>query len=277
MIDFFVDIDGTLLPFGCCAPESAVNAIREARRKGHKAFLATGRSIAEVPDFVTDIGFDGGVYSAGAYVVADGKTIFRRVMSKDEKSELLSYCRKRGFHVFVQTEKGTYVKKESFEYWRSALRKYTGTEVVLSSIIISETIPEDAEMIKLLYVTEHAELEGVRRDLSGSFSVVNNTVGLPSYMMGEIVMNGVTKASGIDCVAAYYGDSLSQTAAFGDGANDIEMVEHAGFGIAMGNASDDLKAVADWIAPAVDNDGLSIGIAYVLNAEVGLECESTSR
>ena len=58
---------------------------------------------------------------------------------------------------------------------------------------------------------------------------------------------------------------VSQTAAFGDGANDIEMMEHAGFGIAMGNASEDLKEVASWIAPPVDQDGLDIGIKHVLS------------
>ncbi len=265
MIDFFFDVDGTILPFGCPVPESAVKAIRKIREKGHRAFLATGRSIAEVQDAILSIGFDGGVFSAGAHVVAGEKTIFRCAMTPEEKDVLLSYCRKKGLYIFAQTENGTYVSPEAFEYWKKALRKYTGSEVALASIIISESIPEDAEIIKLLYLAKHAELEDVRNELGPMFSVVNNTVGLPSYMMGEIMMAGVTKATGIDCIVRYFGDSLSSTAAFGDGSNDVEMIEHAGLGIAMGNASDDLKAVADWVAPRVDEDGLSAGIEYVLD------------
>lgn len=263
MIDFFFDIDGTILPFGRPVPRSAVQAIREARAAGNKVFLATGRSEVEVQESIMSIGFDGGVYSAGADIVADGKHIFRKVMTDDEKSFLLSYCRRRGFHVLVQTAEGTYVSQESFDFWRSAMLRYVGAEVELSSIIISDSIPADSPVIKLQYVTDHADQETIRKDLAGNFSVVGNTEGLPQDMMGEIVMAGITKATGIDCIIAHYGDDPARTAAFGDGANDIEMIERAALGIAMGNASADLKAVADWIAPSVDDDGLKAGIEYV--------------
>ncbi len=264
VIDFFFDIDGTILPFGKTAPESAVNAIRSLRKAGNRAFLATGRSPVEVNPDVYAIGFDGGVFSAGAEVIADGKTIFRKVMTEEEKDRVLSYCSKKGFRVLVQTEKGTYLSASTLEFWTEKMRQYAGAEVVLSSLILTDELPPDAEAIKLLYVTDDYPIELIRKELGSSFSVVENTVGLPSNMMGEIVMSGITKATGIDRVLEYFGDSISSSAAFGDGANDIEMVEHAALGVAMGNASPSLKAVADWIAPAVDEDGLCAGIEYVM-------------
>lgn len=264
-MNFFFDIDGTILPFGRSAPDSAVAAIRKLRRDGHRAFLATGRSPVEVLDSVYEIGFDGGVFSAGADIIVNGKQIYRAVMTSAERDYILSYCRSKGFRVLVQSEKGTYVSEEALEFWRSKMRKYAGQEVSLSSLIVSDDIPEGTEVIKLLYVTDNYALEDVRKDLQGRFSVVDNTVGLPSCMMGEIVMNGITKATGIDRILEYLGEDISETAAFGDGANDIEMVEHAAFGIAMGNASEDLKEVASWIAPPVDQDGLDIGIKHVLS------------
>ncbi len=269
MIDFFFDIDGTILPFGCPVPESAVRAIRHLREIGNRAFLATGRSAVEVSPSVLGIGFDGGVFSAGADVVADGKHIYTLAMNESEKKELFSYCRKEGFYLLVQTPAGTYVSQEALDFWRSAMHRYTGTEVQLSALLVSDSIPQDASVTKLLYVTEHTPLEKVRADLSSHFDVVNNTVGLPSDMMGEIVIKGISKATGIDKIVAHYGNSLEYTVAFGDGANDIEMVEHAGIGIAMGNASSDLKAVADWIAPDVSKDGLAAGIDYVLGCFSG--------
>ncbi len=265
MADFFFDIDGTLLPFGKKAPESAVKAIARLRSEGHRAFLATGRSPAEVPEMVYDIGFDGGVFSAGADVIVNGRRIFFRTMTEEEKSFLLAYSAKRGFRLLVQTETGTYVKKADFDHWVSLMRKYTGSEVALSAIVISETLPSDAEVIKVLYVSDGIDIALVRRELEGRFAVVDNTVGLPRELMGEIVLPGITKATGIDRVVEATGGSISKTAAFGDGANDIEMVEHAEVGIAMGNASDDLKAIADWVAPPVDSDGLAAAIEYALD------------
>ena len=263
-MNFFFDIDGTILPFGKSAPRSAVEAIHALRADGHRAFLATGRSPVEVNQSVYDIGFDGGVFSAGAAIIADNKCIYQKMMSRSERDFLLSYCEKRGFRVLVQTMKGTFVSQSDFDFWRSAMIEHTGAAVSLSSIVIAPSVPEDIPVIKLLYVAENAPLESVRKDLEDEFDVVDNTVGLPSWMMGEIVMKGISKATGIDKILKYYGDPLSSSAAFGDGANDIEMVEYAEYGISMGNASDELKAVADWIAPSVEEDGLSCGISHVL-------------
>ena len=66
----FFDIDGTLACPGQNPSERTVSAIRRARAKGHKVFLGTGRSKASVPEAVWEIGFDGGIYSAGGHVEA---------------------------------------------------------------------------------------------------------------------------------------------------------------------------------------------------------------
>lgn len=266
MMDFFFDIDGTLLPFGKPAPESAVRTLHSLRRSGHRVFLATGRSPAEVPEDVYAIGFDGGVFSAGADVIADGRRIFYSPLSTDERDHLIGFCRERGFHLLVQTSEATYATKEGLEYWTEQVRIHTGTEIAIASIRQVKELPSDAVVMKVLYVTECYPLEKVASELDSRFAVVDNTVGLPSYMMGEIVRSGITKATGIDRMIEHYGDSLAETAAFGDGANDIEMIEHAGFGIAMGNASQELKDAADWVAPSVDEDGLMAGVAHVLEA-----------
>ena len=219
-----------------------------------------------MPEDVYAIGFDGGVFSAGADVIADGRRIFYSPLSTDERDHLIGFCRERGFHLLVQTSEATYATKEGLEYWTEQVRIHTGTEIAIASIRQVKELPSDAVVMKVLYVTECYPLEKVASELDSRFAVVDNTVGLPSYMMGEIVRSGITKATGIDRMIEHYGDSLAETAAFGDGANDIEMIEHAGFGIAMGNASQELKDAADWVAPSVDEDGLMAGVAHVLEA-----------
>ena len=68
------------------------------------------------------------------------------------------------------------------------------------------------------------------------------------------------KGTGIKKVLAYYGIDINEAMAFGDGGNDVEMLEAVKYGIAMGNANDNLKQIADFITLDVDNDG----IAYAL-------------
>ena len=79
---------------------------------------------------------------------------------------------------------------------------------------------------------------------------------------GEILVKGISKASGIDRVLEYFGADLKDTVALGDSTNDLPMIEHAGLGIAMGNASDQVKEIADYTTTAVDEDGLYNAFKY---------------
>jgi hydroxymethylpyrimidine pyrophosphatase-like HAD family hydrolase len=72
----------------------------------------------------------------------------------------------------------------------------------------------------------------------------------------------VTKGAGLDFLAEHMGFSREQTVAFGDGENDVELVEWADYGIAVANAHERVKAVADWICPPAEEEG----VAQVLDA-----------
>ena len=72
----------------------------------------------------------------------------------------------------------------------------------------------------------------------------------------DITALGNTKQNGIDEFIKRFGFTLEETMAFGDGGNDIGMLRHAGIGIAMGNANDEVKAAADYVTASVDEDGI---------------------
>ncbi|MBC7232724.1 MAG: HAD family phosphatase [Chloroflexi bacterium] len=76
----------------------------------------------------------------------------------------------------------------------------------------------------------------------------------------EIITPGISKATGMSWVASYLGVKREETIAIGDGDNDVEMLEWAGLGIAMGNATPAAKAAADWIAPPVEEDGVAVAL-----------------
>ena len=82
----------------------------------------------------------------------------------------------------------------------------------------------------------------------------------------EINQTHANKGEALLALAAYLGIDRKDTISFGDGLNDLSMLEQAGVGIAMANACDEAKELADWIAPSNDEDGVAAGIeAYCLN------------
>jgi len=76
----------------------------------------------------------------------------------------------------------------------------------------------------------------------------------------EINQARANKGEALLALAAHLGLKREQTIAFGDGLNDLSMLEQAGIGVAMANACDEAKAIADWIAPSCDEDGVARGI-----------------
>ena len=75
-------------------------------------------------------------------------------------------------------------------------------------------------------------------------------------LFADVIAKGNSKRTGIDKMIAYYGIDLCDTMAFGDGGNDIPMLEHAAVGVAMGNATDEVKRSADYVTDSVDENGI---------------------
>ena len=78
----------------------------------------------------------------------------------------------------------------------------------------------------------------------------------------DITPKGVTKHQGIDVFCKHFGLQLEETMAFGDGGNDIPMLRHAGIGVAMGNAVEEAKAVADYVTTDVDAEGVAQALKH---------------
>ncbi len=276
ILSFFFDIDGTLLPFGMDIPESAKRAIERLKRDGHRIFLSSGRSVAEVDSRVISLGFDGGVFSSGANVIYRGKTIFKKTISKRESEAILDYSDKNHLYLIAQTDEGTYLTKESGEFFNKMILKYVGRLLDIPNFKIVEKLDAEKEYSKYLFLTENGDVERVRKELEEEFAIVDNTVGLPPSMMAEIVMKDITKATGIDEISKYFGDD-SKIVSFGDGANDIEMIEASDLGIAMGNSSEDLKKRADYITDDILCDGIKKGIDYALEYFSSRDCREDCR
>jgi len=87
---------------------------------------------------------------------------------------------------------------------------------------------------------------------------------LPYFL--EFAAPGVTKGAGLDFLAAHMGFTREETVSFGDGENDVELVEWAGYGIAVENAHERVKEVADWIGPSAEQEGVAQVIEAYLDS-----------
>ncbi len=262
-LNFFCDVDGTLLPFGKGLPESAVRAVREAQSRGHRFFLSTGRSEAEIDPRLSEISFDGGVYSNGAKVVFRDRIIFERKMTAEDISFLIDYSGKKDFLFMIQTDSGTYLTAEAKEFFISSMRKSFGKPIDVPNLIVYDKFPKDLPGVdKFLFLSPGHMMGDAHTELSGRYEIVNNTVGLPQSDMAEICMTNLSKGTGVAEMMKALGEDISFSVAVGDGANDVEMLETAGLGIAMGNAPDDVKSRADWVTADVSNDGFMKAVEY---------------
>ena len=126
---------------------------------------------------------------------------------------------------------------------------------LLEHVIVADPVGLDIE--KGIYIDSGKTLDEVRGLLGRNFRVDGYSFGNIPQTSGEVTLREVTKASAIDVLCEHLGVDLADTVAIGDGSNDIEMIKRAGLGIAMGNASDEVKAAADLVTDRIEDDGFS--------------------
>lgn len=261
----FLDIDGTILDHKKQVPESTKDAIKKARANGHKVFLCTGRSRVQIPESLWNIGFDGMVGSAGAYVEVEGNLLSHVPLEQEKVVQVSEYLEELGAIFVLEANEYNYANKESAAYQRERF-KDAPKEVIkcyAESVKEYETIEEVEGINKILFLTSPVSIDIIREKLGESLTVIQSTFSFNKGTGGEISSIERNKAVGIEEVLRYYGASMQDAVGFGDGDNDFEMLASVKIGVAMGNASAKLKKLADFVTKSVDKDGIFYGFESV--------------
>lgn len=244
----FFDIDGTLVSFKSHRiPESARKALAALQDNGIKIFIATGRMLPMIT-VVDDIPFDGYITYNGAYCV-DGKKelIYSNPIPQDDLDALVNYMQTDSFPVAFMQEKEMTVNLVNDAVKLMAQH----VDVEVPRIEDPEiTVQQDVYQV-CLYVDEQKE----KHILQHVFKHCASNRWSPIFADVNVTINN--KQTGIDRILEHYRIDLSETMAFGDGGNDIPMLQRVAMGIAMGNASDEVKAAADYVTDSVDDDGIA--------------------
>ena len=248
----FFDIDGTLVSFTThTVPESARRAIGELRQRGVKVFISTGRLLKHV-SIVSDIEVDGYITVNGSYcITAAGDVIFERAFTRQTVERVIDLAEQYGFDLNVMTHDNMYVTGmgERVQYIAKMINimpEVTDVRAIAATQSVVQMCP---------YIDNELEqkIMPLLPDCVGSRWI---------DLFMDLNLKGVDKSLGISEVMKYYGMDLSQAMAFGDGGNDIPMVRDAAIGVAMGNACDELKQVADYVTSSVDEDGVERALEH---------------
>lgn len=248
----FFDIDGTLLDEHNRLPYTTKEAILQLQRSGIRTAIATGRTPSQFEWIREELNIDTYVSANGQYVVYEGRELYANRMAPDRLRDMCDFAAERGHSLAFSSHAmlcathaahpliGTSFGALSLEYPPVDPLFYTHSPVYQAYLFC----PEQEEA---LYAERFPEFRYYRWH----------------PVAADIMPAGGSKAVGIQKLLEAVGGTPAQCYAFGDGLNDKEMLAWVGTGIAMGNASDDVKAVADRVTASSSEGGIWHGLRQV--------------
>ncbi len=246
----FFDVDGTLVSFNTHRiPQSAVDALAEAKRRGAMVFISTGRPMRLINnlDAIQHL-VDGYITANGACCSVGGEVIACREIPNPEARALIGAAEREGFSMLVVGERELTVVNDGADvdrYFRQMLDVSDLGEGTALADVLAERIVQLTPIID----------EAAERRLMPLLPSCVSARWFPAFT--DITARGADKGTALMTVAAHLGIDREDTVAFGDGGNDKSILQAAGTGVAMGNAPDDVKAVADYVTASVDEDGIA--------------------
>ncbi|MBP2000538.1 Cof subfamily protein (haloacid dehalogenase superfamily) [Paenibacillus shirakamiensis] len=260
-----IDIDDTLINDHKEVTPATQQALEDAVKAGVVVTLATGRAYASANKIARQTGLNVPIITyQGALVknLLDEKVLYERYMPIDAARKLFQYCIEHDLHLQTYIDDKLYAREEN-----QKLKDYAGLNNTQYHIepdfekLIAQPTP------KMLIIDEPAyldELIPVFKELLGDG--VHITKSKPNFL--EFMHKEGTKGAALTFLADHFGCDLSETIAIGDSWNDHEMLEVAGLGVAMGNAIQPLKELADYITASNNEDGVKQVIEeFVLKAK----------
>lgn len=265
----FLDIDGTLLPPGqMVVPDSAVQAMKKARAKGHKLFLCTGRNLRMTKPLF-HYGFDGFVCSAGGYVGCGDEILVDITMPPKDVTGLRSAMERHGVECTLETRDDTYGGVQMIERYAGMMEKSgvlnSEAERWRKMMEFGMTIRPLSEyhgepVYKVVYIAGNAAaLDEAKRLYENRYLFCESLIGSTDtgILNGELINRRFNKGTGIRAICDHLGVSLADTIGFGDSDNDLQMTEVVGTSVCMANGSERLKKCCDRVCPAVTEDGIA--------------------
>lgn len=248
-----IDVDDTLLTDDLQVTPGTRAALDEAVRQGVVVTLATGRMFSSARQVASRLGMNVPIITyQGALIknLLDGSVLYERPVPAAAAQEIAAYAEERGLHLQGYIDDKLYASADNEKV--KAYSKLTGVPYEVRTDFRAFAEQGSA---KLLIIDEPEKLDAWMPELQERFGDrVHLTKSKPNYL--EFVHPEATKGHALLHLAAHYGIDRSETIAIGDSWNDHEMIEAAGLGVAMANAVEPLKRIADYITLSNNDEGV---------------------
>lgn len=261
-----LDMDGTLLREDKTISETTREAIKQAKAKGVKVVLASGRPVEGIQSYLEQLELVSGedfVVSYNGAVVQNTKTkevISRTVLKGKDLKELYVISKELGINIHAFSGEGCITPE---------ITKYSVLEGEINGIPVItkdyEGVADSEDIIKIMMVDEpevlQEAIDKLPKEVYEKYTVVRSA---PFFL--EFLNKEVNKGIGVEALAKSLGIKREEVICMGDAGNDEHMIRYAGLGVAMGNAFEEIKEIADFVTKSNDEDGVAHVIEkFILN------------
>ena len=257
------DLDRTLIAEDLRLRERTKAAIAAARAAGIRVLIVTGRMFQSVRPYAAAAGIpDPVVCYQGAAVVDPGSGEFLRhaPIPLDLARETITAVEAEGFMLNVYVDDELYVRELT-----PAAERYAVFQKLRITEVGDLVAWLDRAPTKLVSVDDSDALEPLEARMKERFrDRLHISKSLPIFL--EFSASGITKGSGLAFLGERLGFSAARTVGFGDGENDVELLEWAGYGVAVANAHRRLLEQADFVCPPADEEGVAQVIEALLHS-----------
>jgi Cof subfamily protein (haloacid dehalogenase superfamily) len=256
-----LDLDGTAIELGQMPTLHVRQAVAAAGARGVRVVVATGRPYISARKFQAALEVDTPLICfQGALVkevIGDQSTLTAEPLPEEPLAEVIALVEQRGWEFNLYSE--DFIHLARMNHPESFYERWFGLPCApVQSLTDALMIMRDrgTAPLKGMFIGESALIDRltpeIRERYGDRFAVVRSHA-----LFSEITAPGVSKGSALAFLAHRYGIAREETIAAGDNGNDVSMIEWAGLGVAMANATPEARAVADWVAPSVAEDGVA--------------------
>lgn len=245
------DIDGTIIKWGSEISSAVKQCVNELSKSGVKVVLVTGRMHCATTPVAQMLNLNTPIisYQGGLIKDFEGKTLYENDLPSNYAKEIIKWGRKNHIHLNLYLDDKLYVEEDN-----DIVKYYTDGKFIDYTVCSFDDLNiEKVNKILAIDLQSPDKVTGWVEELKEKYPDLYIVKSTPFFC--EIGSGVAKKSLGVKFLCDMWGFKQDEILTIGDQNNDIDLVKCGGIGVAMGNASDELKACADFVTDTVDNDG----------------------